>query len=231
MIDLVSFTLTPGIEQRISNWQKEAEEAKTEPSPCITLSREFGCEAYPVAEKLQQKLSSNTHADWLVLDAQLLDKIAKESGYFTADTEHSGDMNPFFHSLVSMLMGTQHLKQFETFPYIKQAIHHFAQAGNCIIIGRGGVNVTRHLTNCIHVRLIAPLEFRIKKRMELQGLDRSEAIQMIKERQMLRDEFINSFTGSTVNDPALYHLVINNEKYIPDQIANIIECTVSQTTA
>ncbi len=231
MIPRVNFTITPGIDQRISNWQKTVEEKKTEMSPCITISREFGCQAYPVAEKLQQKLSASRGIEWLVLDAKLLDKIAEESGYSVADIEHAGDTNPIFHSMVSMFMGKQRPEQFDVFPYIRQAVQHFAKAGNCIIIGRGGVNITKKLDNCIHFRLVAPLEFRIKKLMEIQNIDENEAIETIKERQTQRDEFISRFTGSTVSDSSLYHLVINNEKYTTEQIADIIEWAVSKTFA
>ncbi|MBF0286464.1 MAG: cytidylate kinase-like family protein [SAR324 cluster bacterium] len=225
----VNFTITPGIDQRMNSWQKKSKEHKPETAPCITISREFGCEAYPVAEKLQQKLSNSTGSEWLVLDAKLLDKIAEESGYSVADIQHAGDTNPIFHSMMSLFMGKQRPEQFEIFSYIKKAIRHFAKAGNCIIIGRGGVNITQNLSNCVHFRLVAPFEFRVKKLASIQDIDENEARQIIQERQNQRDDFINRFTGSSASDSSLYHLVINNGKYTPDQIAEIIEWTVSQT--
>ena len=51
-----NFTITPGIEQRLASWNEHLRKQKQEAAglrPCITLSREFGCQAYPVAEALQ----------------------------------------------------------------------------------------------------------------------------------------------------------------------------------
>ena len=48
--------------------------------PFITISREYGCEGYPVAEALQDKLTKMTDDTypWAVFDKQVISKIAEE---------------------------------------------------------------------------------------------------------------------------------------------------------
>jgi len=66
--------LIPSIENRLGAWvesarRNEAEkDAGTKRKPAITLSREFGCEAYPVAEILQKLLENKTGDSWPIMD-------------------------------------------------------------------------------------------------------------------------------------------------------------------
>ena len=45
----------------------------------VTIYREFGCEAYPVAECLRQTTEKKSGATWLLFDKGLLDEIARNN--------------------------------------------------------------------------------------------------------------------------------------------------------
>lgn len=226
----VHFTITPGIENRIQSWQSYAQiakEAKTPPR-CITISREYGCQGFKVAKELEDLFNAENPDDsskspWLVLDRKLLEKLAEDSGFSKTDVEQVAGTSPIFQSLISMFMGTHRAEQFEVFSYTKKAVRHFAQVGNCIIVGRGGASMTQDLSNCFHFRLVAPFEFRVKNIMELKGLSRIDAEADIINNQKNRDDFIQHFTQDSMSDPTLYNLIINNERYTPSQIATIIQ--------
>ena len=225
----VHFSITPGIDNRINAWNNFTSakyNAKGKAGPCITISREFGCQAYPVADLLYARLSEKAGKDvrWAVLDRILLERIAEESGFSKSDIDHVADHNPIFHEMVSMFMGKHRAEQFEVFTYIRKAVLHFAKAGNSIIVGRGAASFTQDLPNCIHIRLVAPIEFRIQNIMQGKNLDKKEAIEHIKENQERRDNFVQHFTDRHPNDPSLYHAVINNARYTPEEIVRIIEC-------
>jgi len=49
---------------------------------------------------------------------------------------------------------------------LDKIILDFAMRGNVVIIGRGGMAVTRHLSAGVHVRLFAPIEWRVKQLIE-----------------------------------------------------------------
>ena len=89
-----NFTITPGIEQRLASWNEHLRKQKQEAAglrPCITLSREFGCQAYPVAEALQNLFNRKKlfGGNWMVLDRKLLETIAKQSGVSETDIQHA----------------------------------------------------------------------------------------------------------------------------------------------
>jgi len=223
----IHFTIAPGMGNKLSSWQKYAQsqsEEKNEAGNCITISREFGCQSYPVAEALEKRFNAeNTKSPWVVLDRKLMEKIAEESGHSTAELEQASDADSGWSSMFSMFTGQHKVGQSELFADIKKAVIHFANIGRCIIVGRGAVAFTQNFTNCIHIRLVAPLEFRIKNIMESMGKDEKEAQQYIDSHQRQRDAFIHHFTDMFLGDPTLYHLVINNERHSPDEIAEIIE--------
>ncbi|MGK5092520.1 cytidylate kinase-like family protein [Deltaproteobacteria bacterium TL4] len=222
----VHFTITPEIDKRISAWGEFTQKTQKQQAtgPCVTISREYGCQAYLVAEILQKRLLEKSKgSQWIVLDRELLEKIANESGISRSDIERVGDVNPVFQSMISMFMGQHRAEQFEVFSYVKQAVRHFAKAGNSIIIGRGGAALTQDLPNCTHILLTAPLEFRIKNVMKNLNLDRAEAEEQIVTRQQQRENFIKNFTKNDPRDSTLYHAVINNGRYSPERVVDIIE--------
>jgi cytidylate kinase len=219
--------ILPGVEKRLSAWNQWAlRQAKEEPvtRPCITISREFGCQAYPLAETLHKRLNEEAKngEEWTVLDRLLLETIAVKSGYAKAELEYITSVDPTFQSMITTFMGREHAAPFEVFTYIKKTVRYFAKAGNSIIVGRGGVCLTQDLPNAFHVRLVAPLSFKLKTIMNYLGGTEDEAKAHIEARQAERDEFTNHFTRMSLYDPHLYHLMINNDKFSIAEIAEIV---------
>jgi hypothetical protein len=175
------FTIPPSIEKRLQAWTDWAERQNKQdfiPKPCITISREYGCQAYRLADALYQQLNSQVEAEeeWTMLDRILLEKVAKKSGYSISELNYVTQNNPSFQSMMANLMGPNSTKPVKAFNYIRETINYFAKAGNCIIIGRGGVCITQNLTNVIHVRLIAPMSFKVANIVKSMGLSEKESL-------------------------------------------------------
>lgn len=221
------FSIPPSIEKRLHVWTEWADRqaaGATSPRPCITISREYGCQAYMLAEAIFQRM--NQHApegeEWTMLDRLLLDKIAQEAGWSKSELNYASHSNPAFRSMLANLMGPDSTQPRKAFTYIKEVIGYFARAGNSIIIGRGGVAVAKEFPNAIHIRLIAPMEFRVKNLMQSMGLSENDAAARIKARQGERDKFIKHFTHLDLTDPGLYHLILGNDKSTIDEMADMV---------
>ena len=68
---MITQQLIPSVEKRISAWKdiKEKKVDLTESSPAnITISREFGCEGYPLAESLRDLLEKQSGSKWMIYD-------------------------------------------------------------------------------------------------------------------------------------------------------------------
>lgn len=221
--------LTPSIDARLAALAEVRRrlsthgpaDKKTPIKPAITISREFGCEAFPIAERLSQLMAERTREPWVVMDKALLEAVAKDY-QLSEDILHNLGKKPrilddFFATFTSRWKSDKDYYQFLT-----SHIYSLATAGNVIIVGRGAAIVAESLKNCYHFRLFASEEFKVKSICRRLKIDRVEALDMIRRKQKERDKFIRSFLDRDPKDLSAYHLVFNNDKNRIDDIAETI---------
>ena len=108
---------------------------------------------------------------------------------------------------------------------IKKVIYTIGMEGNSVILGRCGAVITKDLPHSLHVRLIAPLDWRtevIKKRFNLTEKKAQEYILDIdKKRAQLR----NSLAGKEVDD-TFYDLIFNAKRFEFDEMVEVIMKTL-----
>ncbi len=223
----IHFAIDQNIEEQLTEWQDYVSaERKKRIFPCITISREFGCEALPLAEALRKRLNfyKGKQEKWIILDKRLLEKIADRAGIGSAELDHVGNTHFIFQTMISIFKDSYNLDQFDAFQYIRKAVLYFARTGNSIIVGRGGASLTQDLIHCVNIRLVASMDFRIARVMRDHNIDESEAKKFVEKEQKLRDDFVRRFTDTkSLSDPHLYHLIINNEQHSPEKMAEFIE--------
>jgi cytidylate kinase len=218
-------TLPTSVEQRLAGWARIQEKqqgphAKGKPRPTITLSRQFGCEAFPVALRLQELLEGATREEWTVFDRTLIDQVAEDEGIARKVLKDLGDETRAleaygFHPRGSMTTD-------EAFAKMALFIGKVAVAGNAIIIGRGGAILCRELPNAFHFRLWAGLEWRTESVHKRMNLSPKEAAHLVRTQGRLRDLFIKGYLQEDVEDPMLYDAVFNNERHSVEAIAGAI---------
>lgn len=216
---------TPQLEAKLQAWhriQQIADDAK--PAPCFTIAREFGCQAYPLAKKIIDRLNARVAGEpWVVIGREILDKVAELSGYTVEQIEKSQDTPSSLKAIFSMFLDSSRAEETEVFTHMRSVIRGFARRGNCVLVGRGSVFAAQDLPNCIHLRLVAPYDFRIQKIMKVHGLSEADARKFIKLHQQQRDDFIRRFADGRIDDPEFYHLIINNSRMSVEKIAELVE--------
>ncbi len=80
---------------------------------------------------------------------------------------------------------------------------------NVVYHGLAGQLLLRELPNVLKVRLIAPMEYRLRAAMVEHDLSREEAVKHIEKADEARSLWVRRVYGAEVTDPALYDLVIN----------------------
>ncbi len=223
-------TLIPSVEKRIGSLleynrrMEQVNRSRTmtrKPRPTITLSREFGCEAYPVVERLQGMLEEKTGETWLVMDKELLQEVGRRHDLSEDILGRLGEKPTFLDEMFATF--SPHWKSDkECFQLLCEHIVVLAAEGNVILMGRGGAYVTQELKNCRHFRLFASEEFKqasICRRLEISP---EEARKMIVQHQRQRDRFIRDFLDRDAGDPSVYHLLINNDLNGTGKIARTI---------
>jgi cytidylate kinase len=211
---------------RLAAWHRQAQAHKVGQGagPCITISREFGCQAYPLAELLARRFGE----PWVVVDREILEEVAKVSGYSLEQIEKSRDTPPVLKAIFAMFLDNSLAEETQLFDHLRQAVKKFAVVGNCIIVGCGGAIVTREMKNTFHLRLVAPESYRVAKIMRSRNMNEKQATDFVQSNQQQRDDFIGRLAGQPLEDPLLYHLVLNNSLFSPEQMTAVVEAGLVQ---
>jgi len=189
--------------------------------PTVTLTREFGCEGYPVAQRLQVLLEKRSGQPWVVMDRALLDAVAQDHNLSTQILQNIGAKNRFLDDMLSTF-SPRWKSDKDYYRLLCRQIVALAEEGNVILVGRGGVILTQETGNCFHFRIIAPMRFKRESIATRMGLSHDEAQDLIEVRQRQRDDFLKDFLGRDVADPTLYHLLFNNARCPAGRIAALM---------
>jgi cytidylate kinase len=189
--------------------------------PTITISREFGCEGLPVAEKTQALLQEKTGSTWAVMDRGILDKVASNRDLSDEILTNLGEKNRILDDVMSTLF-TNWSSDKETYRRLCNQILPYARSGNVIMVGIGAGVLTQNLPNCHKFRIVAPMEYKIQSVARRHQISQDEAEKLIVKRQKQRNDFIKDFLNKDITDPSLYDVIFNNAKNTADQIADMI---------
>ena len=214
-----------------NQWLKDRDKAveKEQSSRFVTISREYGCDGYPVAAELNKFLNERTpESPWMIFTHPILEKIISDEklGLEMVDsiTETRYSFAKwFFDGIVPDFIKSPQLQVFER---LRNLILNLAAKGNCILVGGGAQVLTHRFLSTIfqgtHIRLIGSHEFRVKNVMKKFGLNRGDAEIQIEKKQHAREAFIKDFTSHSSYENELYHMVLNNELMSPKTIAKMI---------
>jgi cytidylate kinase len=98
---------------------------------------------------------------------------------------------------------------------LRQIMTELAEAGNALIVGRAGNHLLREQTGAFHVRIVAPLETRLRRVMEHRWVLEGPARQLITQSDERRHDFVRGAFGADWADPKEYHLTVNTGRLGP----------------
>ena len=104
----------------------------------------------------------------------------------------------------------------------EEVIRERAAAGSGVILGRAAAIVLRDTPGALHVRLDGPVEGRLGRAMELEGVDRATAERHMRETDRAREAYVQQFYGADARDASLYHLVIDSTALALDACVELI---------
>jgi cytidylate kinase len=196
----------------------------------ITISRQAGSGAHAVAPLLAEALQKDNQdpkCPWTVFDRNLVEKVLqdhnlpKRLGRFMPE-----DRVSVLTDIMDDLFGL-HPPAEELVRQVSDTILHLAELGNVILIGRGAHVITSPMGHVFHVRLIGSLARRIEHVMETRQVNRTLATQMIDREDGGRRRYLKTYFDRDIDDPLLYHLIINTDAMNYDAVARLIANAVN----
>ena len=191
----------------------------------ITISRQTGSGAHVVAEKLAACLQAHARKDerpWTVFDRNLVEKVLEDHNlpqrlarFMPEDrvSEIADTMDELFGL---------HPPSWTLVRQTTDTILHLVELGNVILIGRGATVITSKLDYVFHVRLVGSLEKRVAHIQELHRLTKPAALELIRREDRGRKRYLKTHFKTDLEDPLLYHLIINTDLVPYGDAAQII---------
>ena len=180
--------------------------------PTVTISRQTGTGAPVIGEKFIE-IINNQHTEckceWTYFDKNLIEKVL--SDYNLPVMFAKLNVEDKYSDVETVIKDLFWFKesQWTLVQKTSKTILKLAETGNVVIVGRGANVITSKLKNVLHVRLVAPLETRIKYIQETLGLSFKDADEFIKKEEQARRNYVKSYFFKDVENPLHYHMTLN----------------------
>jgi cytidylate kinase len=220
----------------ISKYLKERYEESVNrasfPGPVVTISRELGCPSKRIANRLAELLNEENgnyskNIPWRWISKEIMEESARELGVELAEIQYVFEYKQ--HGVLEDLLLSHSKRFYKTDRKIRstiaRVIRNFAEEGNAIIVGRGGVAITRDIPRSIHIHLEAPLEWRALRTSDKHGRSLEDARKYCEDIDKKRKLFRDYFEGKG-NDYTRFDLKFNCMTLNIDEIVRIIHSSM-----
>jgi cytidylate kinase len=106
---------------------------------------------------------------------------------------------------------------------IRDVVLSICKEGHIVLVGRGGVSIAHNVKDSLHVRLVAPFEWRVDNVMMKKEMGKDIAQKFVTDTDDKRDDLIRTFMDKKVkNIESLFDLTLNRQTFSIDAIADIV---------
>ncbi len=193
--------------------------------PVITISRMTGCDGREVAASLVNRLNIKYNTSkWRWIDKDIIYHAAHELRTDTqrVETYYQGLSMNDMSEMIMAFSGS-----FVTDSSVKKAIREvvltMAREGHAVIIGRGGVSITQNIPGALHVRLVAPLPWRVDNVKKKKGMLAEKAEKYVAETDEKRNKLITEFLDrKPASLDTLFDVTLNRSSFSVDQLSELL---------
>jgi cytidylate kinase len=111
---------------------------------------------------------------------------------------------------------------------LREAALQAATRGQVVLVGRGTGHLLADMPNVLHVRLVAPKEWRAKRMMAREGWTWEQALARCTEEDRNRERFTRFFFGEAPFQAARYHVTFNTGRVPLDDVVATVAALVRQ---
>ena len=184
----------------------------------ITISREFGSGGRTIGKKTAEALGIPCY------DRELLEKIAKESGFDEKYIQEAGEYAPggflaaaFSHTAT----GPNNADYLWNIQY--KIISQLAEEGPCVIVGRCADYILRDKADCLRVFIHADMDFRAKRIVEVYGEREQSPEQRLRDKDKRRAAYHRFYTDMKWGHAQNYDITLNSGRVGIDKCVEIIK--------
>jgi len=190
----------------------------------ITISRAFGSGGRTIGKEVARRLGIPYY------DKELVDAVAKESGFHADFIEEAGEYAPVSSSFLfniamspnPMAMVNNMSMADQLFVCQSNVIKELAEQGPCVIIGRCADYILRDRDDCLHVFIHADMEHRAERIVRLYGETKQTPQKRLADKDNKRRVYYKHYTSRNWGEAQNYHLCLNSGLVGVEKCADII---------
>ena len=189
--------------------------ANLENQVIITLSREYGSGGRYIGKLVAEKLGIKLY------DKEFVAKLAEETGlsseYIENNEQKRGALETLNNGYYSGLSNSDEL-------FIKESelIKKVASENSCVIVGRCADFILKENKNVFKVFVYSNMENKVKRAIDIYGLDKNKAEKEINRINKLRANHYKYYTEKDWNNPENYDICINSDSLGVEKAADLI---------
>lgn len=189
--------------------------ANLENQVIITLSREYGSGGRYIGKLVAEKLGIRLY------DKEFVAKLAEETGlsseYIENNEQKRGALETLNNGYYSGLSNSDEL-------FIKESelIKKVASENSCVIVGRCADFILKENKNVFKVFVYSNMENKVKRAIDIYGLDKNKAEKEINRINKLRANHYKYYTEKDWNNPENYDICINSDSLGVEKAADLI---------
>lgn len=182
----------------------------------VTVSRQIGAGGSEIAGRVAAALR------FRLVDNELIDRVALQAGLSRTQVANREERAPgFLERLVRAL--SRSVPELQSTPSdrppepeekslvaaTEKVVADLAAEGRVVLVGRAAPAVLSGTHDALHVKIVAPVPFRIGRIREADRVDEREAERRLRESDANRARYHRHHYGRDWSDPANYHIVLN----------------------
>lgn len=188
--------------------------------PLVTITQDYGSHGYYVAQRIAQELNLDLHDDETLREAAVRQGVTKE---------HLDAMKEQVPGFFDRHMGSMPEVYLDV---LQRVVYQVSSDNNGVIVGHGSQVLLRDFECALHIRIITPVEKRVRYFIEEKGFEEEQARKIVSTKDEEARDFFRYAFKMDINDPLLYDLVINTDKIsIETAISHIIQLARSNDIA
>lgn len=171
----------------------------------ITVSREFGSGGRTIGKMVAEKLGLPCY------DAELIQKIAEESGYAADYIREEGEaasggwLSAMFTDRSMGLTNQDKIWNIQS-----RVIEELAEKGPCVIVGRCADYILREKANCLNVFIHASMEKRAERIVQEYGEREESPEQRLRDKDKRRAAYHRFYTDMKWGHSQNYHICLDS---------------------
>ena len=195
----------------------------------ITISRQFGSGGRTIGREVAERLGIPYY------DKELVDRVAKESGFSHEFIEEIGEYASVTSSFLfniavsSRPMGIVDSMSISDKLYVCQTnvIRDLADKGPCVIVGRCADFILKDRPDCLHIFIHSDMQHRAERIVRLYGQTKQTPEKRLTDNDSKRKVYYKHYTNRTWGDAQNYHLCLNSGLIGVEKCVDII-CDIAE---